>query len=81
MSIALNNFCENSFSHSFDLGNTLKKYLNDNKLYHNNITEETLLYAVEELFKAFSQMNIKDYDLDNFRNCNMSIFDYEEDTY
>lgn len=80
-SFTLSNFCEDSFSHSFDLGNTLKKYLNDNKLYHNNITEETLLFAVEELFKAFSQMNIKDYDIDNFRNCNMSIFDYEEDTY
>ncbi len=77
-SFTLSNFHNNSFSERFKLGDDLKGYLHSQNINHQNITEQTLISAANELFNAFSNMNIVDYDIDNFENCNMDIFHYEE---
>lgn len=80
-SFTLSNFQEDSFYNKFSTGTELKSYLHEHKINHKNIDENTLILATEELFKAFSSMNIKNYDIDHFGSCNMSIFEFEECTY
>lgn len=77
-SFTLSNFHKDSFSKKFKIGDNLKHFLHENNINHQNITEDTLVIATKELFKAFSVMNIDNYDIDNFGDCNMDIFDYEE---
>lgn len=77
-SFTLSNFQKDSFNTKFKTGDNLKTYLHEKKLNHQNISDETLVAATEELFKAFSVMNIDNYDIDNFGDCNMDIFNYEE---
>lgn len=50
----------------------------------NNITEETLLLAVENMNRVFKDLNISEYDTSNFGKINLKIFDeqmkyYDED--
>lgn len=80
-SFTLSNFQKDCFNKKFKIGDDLKTYLHEQKLNHQNISDETLCSATEELFKAFSAMNIDNYDIDNFGDCNTSIFHYEEATF
>lgn len=80
-SFTLSNFKKDSFSEKFKVGDDLKTFLHDKKINHKDITDQTLISATEELFKAFYVMNIDNYDIDNFGNCNMDIFNYEEKTF
>lgn len=77
----LSNFKENSFAIKIDTGNNLKQYLHKNSFNHQNISEKTLKAAVVEFLKSLDIMNIDNYDLDRFSECNLSIFDYEETVY
>ncbi len=77
-SFTLSNFCKDSFSEKFRLGSDLKIFLNEKSINHQKINEETLISATEELLKAFSVMGINNYDIDNFGDCNIDIFHYEE---
>ncbi len=77
-SFTLSNFCEDSFSEKFKIGDDLKSFLHEKNINHQNITEDTLVAATNELFKAFSVMGINNYDIDNFGDYNMDIFNYEE---
>jgi len=77
----LSNIQEDSFYNKFSTGTELKSYLHEHKINHKNIDENTLVLATEELFKAFSSMNIKNYDIDHFGSCNMNIFEFEECAY
>lgn len=77
----LSNFKENSFEIKIDTGNNLKQYLHENLFNHQNISEKTLKMAAAELLKAIEIMNIDNYDLDKFSECNLRIFDYEENVY
>lgn len=80
-SFTLSNFKENSFCEKFATGDRLKTYLHKKRINHQNITEQTLVTAAKELFKAFQFMNIDNYDIDNFSACNMDIFNYEEESF
>lgn len=81
-SFTLSNFQKDSFNTKIKTGDDLKTYLHTKNINHQNITDETLLFATKELLKAFSVMNIdNDYDIDNFGKCNMNIFRYEEETF
>ena len=80
-SFTLSNFHKDSFSEKFKFGKDLKHFLNENKINHEDIAEDTLVIAVEELFRAFSVMGIDDFDIDNFGACNVDIFDYEESNF
>lgn len=77
-SFTLSNFSKDSFSEKFKVGDDLKTFLHEKNINHQNITDETFVSATEELFKAFSDMDIDNYDIDNFGDCNMDIFNYEE---
>ena len=77
----MSNFHNNSFDEEVSTGTHLKQHLNYLKDFPNNINEDTLKYAVSELFKSFNQMNIDNYDLDDFSDCNMDIFNFEEGNY
>lgn len=80
-SFTLSNFHKNSFSEKFKIGNDLKRFLHERQINHQNITENTLVDATEELFKALFAMGIDSYDIDNFGDCNMKIFNYEENEF
>ena len=80
-SFTLSNFYEDSFSEKFRIGNDLKAFLHEKNINHQDITEGTLVSATKELFKAFFDIGIDNYDIDNFGDCNMDIFNYEETTF
>lgn len=80
-SFTLSNFQRDSFSRKFRIGDDLKHFIHESKMNHQNITENTLLAATEELFNALKVMKIENFDIDNFENCNMNIFDYEESVF
>lgn len=77
-SFTLSNFYKDSFSEKFKLGDDLKHFLHDSNINHQKITEDTLIIATKELFKSFFIMGIDNYNIDNFGDCNMGIFNYEE---
>lgn len=54
-SFTLSNFKENSFCEKFATRDSLKTYLHKKCINHQNITEQTLVTAEKELFKAFPQ--------------------------
>ena len=80
-SFTLSNFYKNSFFESFKIGDDLKTFLHEKNINHQNITEDTLVAATEELLKSFTVMGIDNYDIDNFGDCNMDIFNYEENVF
>lgn len=80
-SFTLSNFEQASFLKSFNIGKKLKKYLDQKKINHKNITEETIIHAVGELFNALLYMNINSFNIDSFFNCNMDVFVFEESKY
>ena len=60
--------------------NAIKKSSNQMKEYqnHQNITEESLMCAVRELWEALQKIGKLNLDLDDFREVNKKIFDFEE---
>ena len=80
-SFTLSNFLKNSFDYKFSLGSELKQFLHNKNINHQQVSAETLLSATNEMVDAFGVIGVDTYNLDNFRNCNMTIFNYEEDTY
>lgn len=80
-SFTASNFLIDCFSCSMDTGENLKKFLNNNKIIQNKIDANTIITATQEMFKAFIQMGILDYDLDDFSQCNINIFKWQENHY
>ncbi|MBQ9986679.1 MAG: hypothetical protein IJP38_10315 [Oscillospiraceae bacterium] len=80
-SFTLSNFQTDCFTNKFKTGDELKIFLHKGNINHQNISEETLVSATEELLNAFRLMNIDSYDIDNFGSCNMDIFNYEESAF
>lgn len=80
-SFTLANFKEDSFDEKFALGKILKRHLHEQKFNQSNITDETLMFAIEEVFKAFNKMKLTNYDIDAFGDCNCDIFDFEENAF
>lgn len=80
-SFTLSNFQKDSFLNKFKTGDDLKTYLHTNNINHQRIDDKTLVAATYEMFNAFSCMDIKEYDVDNFGECNEAIFCYEENCF
>ena len=80
-SFTLSNFETNSFCQQFDLGDTLKSYLESKKINHNRINITTLTMAIQEMMDALAAIGVEDFDIDNFFNSNKAIFEYEEEVY
>lgn len=80
-SFTLSNFHKNSFSEKFKLGDDLKSFLHEKNINHQKITEDTLILATEELLNAFRVIGTDNFDIDNFEDSNMDIFNYEENIF
>lgn len=66
------------YKREFDLGTTLKKFLQNRKLKLENIRERHILMACKSMNKMLYQMGIDSYNIDDFRNTNIQILDLEE---
>lgn len=80
-SFTISNFQQNSFDTRIETGQKLKVYAHDNNYNHQRINEETLLFAVKELLRAFDIVGDISLDVDNFSTDNKKIYDYEEDEF
>ncbi len=80
-SFILSNFNQNCFDFEFELGKTLKRYLCSNQISEHKIKESTLYLAVDEMLNALKKLGIYTYDIDNFGETNLTIFNKQEDYY
>ena len=80
-SFVISNFIEDSFNIGFKLGSELKVYAHENNCNQQKISEETLKFAVKEMYKGLSEINIQDYDLDDFSQTNEIIIDTQEENF
>lgn len=80
-SFTLSCFDGNSFSLKMKLGSELKQYLNSNKFNHAQIDENALKLATDNLVSSLLGINNGDFDVDNFKDLNLKIFDLEERVY
>lgn len=81
-SFTLSNFRTNTFQLQFSTkesdGVKIKNYLHSEKINQSNMTENTLIHAINELFLSLDIINGCKYELDNFGKCNRDVFTYEE---
>lgn len=77
-SFTLSNFEHHVFEERKETGKELKQYLHSRHINHQNITEESLMCAVRELWEALQKIGKLKLDLDDFREVNKKIFDFEE---
>lgn len=78
-SFTASNFVPDCFDIPIDTGDNLKRFLHEQKAIQNKIDSDTLLTAAGEMHKAFQKIGISDYDIDDFAQCNINIFKWEED--
>lgn len=74
-------FDENSFSLKIKLGSELKQYLESNKYNQSKIDETKLELAVSNLVNSLLSINNGNFNVDDFKELNVKIFDLEESTY
>ncbi|CAH1201537.1 hypothetical protein PAECIP111893_01647 [Paenibacillus plantiphilus] len=80
-SFVASNFIENSFELSFETGDELKQYLNNQKINQSKITEDSIKMAVTEMENALKQLGVAEYSLDHFSDTNLFIFNLQEEHY
>lgn len=80
-SFVLSNFTKNCFDMEFELGKTLKRYLCINQISEHKIKESTLFLATHEMLSALNKLGIHTYDIDNFGETNLTIFNKQEEYY
>lgn len=77
----LSNFENDCFEKKFKLGKDLKQYLHACRYNQQHISEESILHAITEMFKAFDTMNITNLNIDSMEACNGEIFKHQENEY
>lgn len=77
-SFIVSNFDDKSYELQFNKGETLKKYIEENKINQQRINENTLLKAVIQMELALENLDINGYDLDKFSETNMEVFNKQE---
>ncbi len=80
-SFTLSNFRNDSFNFTSATGSELKRILNIEKINQSKINEDSLCFATNELLKFLNQINLSDYNIDEFGETNMKIFEYQEDIF
>lgn len=80
-SFTASNYIKDCFNVEMETGNELKQYLNDKNISYQKINGETFKAAVGEMIKALNLIGIDEYDLDNFKDTNLNIFNYQEENY
>ncbi|MBR0427739.1 MAG: hypothetical protein IJK18_06040 [Clostridia bacterium] len=68
-----------NFDKRFDFENKkLKEYIDDKKYLNNKMSIDTLSNAFLELINSLEKINVKEINLDNTREFNTDIFNYEQ---
>lgn len=80
-SFTLSCFDKNSFSLKIKLGSELKQYLDNSKFNQSKIDENALQLAVENLMNSLLKINNNEFDIDDFKDQNIKVFDFEEAVY
>ena len=80
-SFTLSCFDKNSFSLKIKLGSELKQYLESNKYNQSKIDETKLQLAVNNLVDSLLSINDGNFNVDDFKELNVKIFDLEESAY
>lgn len=74
--------CEALFNNyskkNFDLGITLKRFLQNRDMKLENIKEKNIISAVKKMSKMLLQMGITEYNIDDFSQTNKKILDLQE---
>lgn len=74
----LSNFEKLLYKKNFKISNDVKKEWKSFRYNLINITDKTLLVAVQNMHRTMKEYGIKDYDPSNFRDKNIKIFNIEE---
>jgi hypothetical protein len=77
-SFTASNYINDSFSIEIEKGSELKAYLHERNIAYQKINKDSVKLAVEEMDKAIKSIGIDSYDLDDFKNNNISIYNYQE---
>lgn len=80
-SFTLSNFDDNSYEKEFGTGDELKHYLHEQKMFQGRINEESIIRSVEQFELAMKEFGIESYDVDDFFETNMSVFECQEKFY
>lgn len=81
-SFTASNYIENTFGIEMDTGDELKSFLHQFHQYTNQkINESSIKLAVNEMIRAMTNIGADDYNLDDFSDANLKIYDYEETHY
>lgn len=77
------NFMPDTYSQEAATGKELKRTLNDKKILQQNISEDSIQMATEELLKALKSFEIefKEEILDDMAEPNLTVFSKEEEIY
>ncbi len=77
-SFTLSCYQDNAMCMEFKTGQKLKTYLGDNNINNQKLDENALKHAATEMLNALEKINDCSYDLDDFSECNLDVFHYEE---
>lgn len=74
-------FVKDTYRLEFGIGNRLKPYIGQNSIIQmNKITEETLLLAADEFLSFLNSLKLF-FDLDNFADTSLIVFDKQEEKF
>lgn len=64
---------------NFGLGFRLKKYLSNRHINISDISEKHVIKSIYRSHTMLNEMNISDYNIDDFSKTNLHIYNYQED--
>ena len=77
----ISNFNKQLFNKKYNTSKDCKKEFNESKYYIKDITEDTILLAVQNMHYSFLNHNIMNYDPSDFKKINEKIYRKEEEIY
>ena len=80
-SFTLSNFRNNSFDYIASTGDELKDILDNERINQSRISTKTLSFATNELLKSLERVGLLEFDIDNFGETNIKLFEQQENTY
>lgn len=80
-SFIASNFIDDTVQLECEKGEEVKALLHQEGLNQSRIDERSLTKAVEEMEKAFAQIGVGRYDLDDFAPANLHVFHHQEQHY
>ena len=80
-SFTLSNFRNNSFDYTASTGDELKDILDNERINQSRISTKTLSFATNELLKSLERVGLLEFDIDNFGETNIKLFEHQENIY